>query len=191
MLGCGLDVVYPRENYKLYHKMFECGCVLSEFVPGTKPEHYNFPIRNRIISGLSDLVLIIEAGEKSGSLITAGLALDQGKDVMAVPGSIVSSNSKGSNRLLHDGAHVFTQIEDVFELLNMNYNMVKNQNKPFSDDLHNKIISVLSDKPQHIDEIINITHIDIKQLYELLFELQLDNQILCLSGNFYVKVAAN
>ena len=191
VLGCGLDIIYPRENYKLYHEMFESGCVLSEFVPGTKPDNYNFPIRNRIISGLSDLVLIIEAGEKSGSLITAGIALNQGKDVMAVPGSVLSENSRGSNRLLKDGAYVFTEIKDVFELLSMNYNILKNQNKAFESDLKNIIFDVLSDKPLHIDEIINITHIDIKQLYELLFELQLDNQILCLSGNFYVKIVAN
>jgi DNA processing protein len=171
VLGCGLDIVYPKENYKLYNEMFESGCVISEFVPGTKPNNYNFPIRNRIISGLSDIVLIVEAGEKSGSLITAGLALDQGKSVMAVPGSVFSDNSKGSNRLLHDGAHVFTGMQDIFELLSMNYNIVNNQKNRLLNNLQSSITNTLSDKPLHIDEIINITHIDIKQLYELLFEL--------------------
>jgi len=191
VLGCGIDVVYPKENYKLYNDMFESGCVISEFTPGTKPHPYNFPIRNRIISGLSDLVLVVEASNKSGSLITAGIALDQGKDVMAVPGSIFSDNCKGSNRLLHNGAHVFTEMKDIFELLKMNYNIVNDQKSMILNKLQIQIFNVLSDKPLHIDEIINITHIDIKQLYELLFELQLDNQILCLSGNYYVKVAAN
>ncbi len=191
VLGCGIDIIYPKENYKLFQEMFQSGCVISEFAPGTRPYFYNFPLRNRIISGLSDLVIIVEAGSKSGSLITANLALDQGKDVMAVPGSLFSENSRGTNRLLHDGAHVFTEMKDVYELLEMNYGIVK-INKPLeSDDFHSKILNALTDKPAHIDEIINITHIDIKQLYELLFELQLDNQILSLSGNYYIKVANN
>lgn len=191
ILGCGVDIVYPKENARLFNEVYKYGCVLSEFVPGTKPYHFNFPQRNRLISGMSDLVIIVEAGIKSGSLITAGLALDQGKDVMAVPGSVFSESSRGANRLLHDGAHVFTEMNDIYELLKINYNIVNVCQTTKTTDIKDNLLSIIKDKPLHIDEIINITHIDIKQLYELLFELQLDNQILSLSGNYYIKVANN
>ena len=105
VLGCGADRCYPRENYGLFHKMEIQGGVLSEFVPGTSPLPMNFPMRNRIISGLSDAVILVEAREKSGSLITADLALEQGKEVFAVPGRITSL-SRGCNRLIQNGAAV-------------------------------------------------------------------------------------
>lgn len=94
--------------------MCQNGCIVSEYVMGTKPEKYHFPMRNRIISGLADKIIIVEASEKSGSLITAEYALKQGKDVFAVPGSIFSKNSVGTNALIKDGANVLTDIEDIF-----------------------------------------------------------------------------
>ncbi|MBP1744018.1 MAG: uptake protein [Firmicutes bacterium] len=189
VLGCGLDVVYPRENIHLYNEMFRNGCVISEFIPGTRPAAFNFPKRNRIISGLSDVVIVVEAGEKSGSLITARMALDQNKSVFAVPGSIFSDRSSGANKLVRDGANIYTDLSDLSACLSLNFNIINGGGSTFSGELQSLIFDHLSEKPMHIDEIINITHIDIKQLYELLFELQLDNRILCLPGNHYIRAA--
>jgi DNA processing protein len=187
ILGSGLDVIYPKENSALYNIIVNKGCVISEFLPGTPPLAYNFPIRNRIISELSDILIIVEAGIKSGSLITATLALEQGIDVMAVPGSVFSEQSKGSNKLIKDGAYPLTCIEDVFELLDIDYEKNITSINTNSTPIENKISSTLTDTPLHIDDIIRLTNIDIKQLYEVLFELQLKDEIMCLAGNYYVK----
>lgn len=190
VLGCGVDVIYPRENLKLYNEIIsKGGCVLSEFIPGTRPLSMNFPIRNRIISGLSNLTIIAEAGEKSGTLITATKALEQGKDVIAVPGSIFSEESKGTNKLIKEGAHVFTDIDDIFYLLGI----VKNKNNKIINDnikssVCEELYALIDSNPIHIDDIMRLTNIDIKRLYGLLFEMQLKEEILCLSGNFYVRI---
>lgn len=104
VLGCGVDVAYPRSNRELFAKVIKNGCLLSEYEPGSKPEPWHFPQRNRILSGMADGVLVIEAPEKSGALITAKYALDQGRDVFAVPGNIDAPTCAGSNALLQDGA---------------------------------------------------------------------------------------
>lgn len=106
VMGCGLDITYPRENRWLFRDVEMHGCLISEYPPGTPPEEWNFPQRNRIISGLSLGVLVIEAPKKSGALITANLALDQGRDVYTIPGNIGAKQSEGSNALLRDGASV-------------------------------------------------------------------------------------
>ena len=189
VLGSGLDIVYPKENLKIFNKIVEYGAVISEFLPGTPPYAHNFPLRNRIISALSDIIIVIEAGEKSGSLITANLALDQGKEVMAVPGSIFSCESKGTNKLIKDGAYPLTCTKDIFNLIGIE---MKNQKditvKSFNSKIHQGIYNIINDSPLHINDIIRITNIDIKQLYEVLFEMQIKNEILCLSGNYYVRV---
>jgi DNA processing protein len=189
VLGCGLDIIYPRENGRLYSEMFAKGCVLTEFLPGTRPAPYNFPRRNRLISGLSDIVIVVEAGVKSGSLITAALAMEQNKSVFAVPGSLFSDRSSGTNQLIRDGAQIYTDIDDLNICLSLDTNASAGACSMFAGELQGRIFDVLSEKPMHIDEIINITHIDIKQLFELLFELQLDNRILCLAGNYYIRAA--
>lgn len=188
VLGSGIDVVYPKENRKLYDIISENGCVLSEFVLGTQPFSYNFPNRNRIISGLSDIVIVVEADEKSGSLITATIALEQGKDVMAVPGSIFSNQSKGTNKLIRDGAYPFTNFQDLFSILNIEYGEKIDKKNHSLSSLEKKLCKAIGDTPIHIDDIYRITNIDIKRLYELLFELQLKDEIICLAGNYYVKV---
>ena len=189
VLGCGLDIVYPKENTKIFKEIIKRGSVISEFLPGTQPYAYNFPLRNRIISALSDIIIVIEAGEKSGSLITANLALEQGKDVMAVPGSIFSEESKGTNKLIKDGAFPLTSTNDIFNLMGIE---IKNQKdttvRSFKSEIQKGIYSIINDSPLHINDIIRITNIDIKQLYEVLFEMQIKNEILCLSGNYYVRV---
>ena len=117
VLGCGLDVVYPPENQKLYEQIPEQGALISEFPLGTPPEAKNFPIRNRIISGLSLGVVVVEAGLKSGTGITVRYALDQGREVFAVPGPIDSPTSLGPHRLIQDGAKLVQDPEDIFSEL--------------------------------------------------------------------------
>ena len=189
ILGSGLDIIYPKENIKIFNEIVRNGCVISEFLPGTPPYAYNFPQRNRIISALSDIIIIIEAGEKSGSLITANLALEQGKDVMAVPGSIFSVESKGTNKLIKDGAFPLTCINDIFNLIGIEMKDQKDTIvRSFNSEIHKGLYKIINDSPLHINDITRITNIDIKQLYEVLFEMQVKNEILCLSGNYYVKV---
>ena len=114
VLGCGVDVVYPPENRELFRQIAVHGCLLSEYRPGTRPDRGNFPVRNRIISGLALGVLVVEAPERSGALITANTALEQGRDVFAIPGNIGVKSCEGSNRLIRDGAIV---VENGWEIL--------------------------------------------------------------------------
>ncbi len=113
VLGCGIDICYPKRNHELYENIIEKGLIISEFPPGTPPLPNNFPRRNRIISGLSELVIVVEAALSSGSLITAGFAAEQGRDVMAVPGCITNPLSLGCNKLIQDGVMPMTSIEDI------------------------------------------------------------------------------
>lgn len=115
VFGCGLDQNYPPENKRLFSEIQETGLIVSEYPPGTKPSQYTFPARNRIISGLSQGVILAEAPEKSGALITAELALENGREVYCVPGSIFSSNSRGVHNLIKQGAKLITNIEDILE----------------------------------------------------------------------------
>lgn len=114
VLGCGIDVCYPKENMKLYEEIKESGLIVSEYPPGTAPKPYMFPERNRIISALSEVIVVVEAGSNSGSLITAEIGASQGKTVMAVPGNINAHFSLGTNKLIADGAAIVTVVDDVF-----------------------------------------------------------------------------
>ncbi|WP_346928399.1 DNA-processing protein DprA [Clostridium sp.] len=190
VLGSGIDVIYPKENYRLYHEILEKdGCIISEFPLGTPPLSRNFPMRNRIISGICELLIVTEGGEKSGTLITVGAALEQGKNIIVVPGSIFSSESKGTNKLIKDGAYVYTDIEDVLNLLNISRVWMDNRSiTTVKSKLEERIYQIIDDNPIHIDKIIKLVDIDINRLYKLLFELQVKEEILCLSGNFYVRI---
>lgn len=115
VLGSGVDVIYPREHARLAAEIEVRGAILSELVPGTSPHPIFFPLRNRIISGLSRAVVVIEAGEKSGSLITARCALDQGREVLAVPGNVLSGRNRGAHALLRDGAKIVETADDILE----------------------------------------------------------------------------
>jgi DNA processing protein len=119
VLGCGADVVYPKEHVALAREMIDRGALISELVPGTPPHPRFFPQRNRIISGLSRAVVVIEAGEKSGSLITARCALEQGREVLAVPGSILNGRNRGGHALLRDGAKIVETADDILEELGL------------------------------------------------------------------------
>ncbi len=123
VLGNGLDNIYPNENKKLSEKIIENnGLLISEYIVGTKPEKINFPERNRIISALAKGIVIVEAKEKSGALITADFGLEQGKEIFAVPGNIYSANSKGTNNLIKQGANIITDYKDIINICYNNYN---------------------------------------------------------------------
>ena len=124
----GIDVIYPKENMDLYERIAEEGLLISEYPPGSPVFKWNFPIRNRLISALSDVLVVVEAGTRSGSLITAECAIEQGKDVFAVPGNITNAYSMGPNKLIRDGARALVVIDDVFSSINDIYGWVYSDN---------------------------------------------------------------
>lgn len=155
VLGSGVDVVYPPEHRELAARIIENGALISDYYPGTPPEGVNFPPRNRIISGLSLATVIVEAGERSGALITAEFAASQGREVFAVPGSIYAPRSKGANRLIRDGALPLLNFSDLLEVLNLSqveeFRYAK-QVLP-ENDIELLLMKTLQNEPMHIDEI--------------------------------------
>lgn len=193
VLGSGIDVIYPWENKILYERICEKGLVMSEFPPGSSPEPGNFPMRNRIISGLSRGVVVVEARLKSGALITADFALEQGKDVFAVPGPIKSQASAGTNNLIKQGALMFSGIEDIIaeypDLMpspaNTDY---KQPELVLLDDKESVIIEHIGCEPCHFDSLLKITGFDIGQLSSILLDLELKGIVKLIPGNYYVKI---
>lgn len=194
VLGCGIDIVYPSENVGLMKNIIKSGAVLSEYPPGTPPIAFNFPARNRIISGISQAITIIEANAKSGSLITADFALEQGKDVFAVPGNINSSNSVGTNMLIKDGAKLITSAEDILNELNMSYsanNMLsrtKSKIDQISGSEEKSIAQRLQSGPAHIDTIARDCKISVQLAGSVLVMLELSGFVEQLPGKFYKLV---
>ncbi len=188
VLGCGVDVVYPPENRKLYGAIVSNGAVISEYPMGTEPNSYNFPARNRIISGLSIGVLVAEASLKSGSLITARLALDQGRDVFAVPGNIFSLKSKGSNSLLKSGAQLVEGADDIIESMHFKVNAYKKAEEEENEKAGNlsmeaqTIYKLLQKESAQIDEIILKSRLSSSQVSSVLLELELNGFIKQLPG---------
>ncbi|MEG1002395.1 DNA-processing protein DprA [Clostridium sp.] len=184
VLGCGIDIAYPYRNKNLFKAIEKDGLVISEFLPGTKPYAYNFPRRNRIISGLSEIIVVTEATEKSGSLITVTCALEQGKDVIVVPQPIFSKSGYGANLLIRDGANIYSSMEDLYMLLKID---LKNNDSKVKY-IKNEVLDIINDEPMHIDDIFTKSQVDRNTLYGLLFELQTKNEIISLPGNYYVRV---
>ena len=196
VLGCGLDVVYPRQNKKIYDEMFCCGAVVSEYRLGSKPEAYRFPARNRIISGLSRGVVVVEAARKSGSLITARCALEQGRDVFAVPGRVDSLKSEGTHRLLQEGAKLVHTVDDILEELAGSYGVghhsdagiacEKKRDVPLVGE-EEELFKFLDVYPQTIDEITTRCGKSVQKVNELLLMLELKGVVESLAGNLYQK----
>ncbi len=158
VLACGLDIIYPAKNAKLARRIVESGqgALLSEFPLGVQPESGNFPARNRVISGISQGVLVVEAGEKSGALITASFALKQGREVFAVPGNIFSSRNVGTNRLIQDGARPVLEVKDILEALNLfmlPQQMEVQQALPENAE-ERDLLTLLGHEPVHINDLI-------------------------------------
>ena len=173
IVGCGVDICYPKENEKLYNKLKINGGILSEYLPGTEPKANLFPARNRIISALADILLVVEARMKSGTYITVCQALEQGREIYAVPGRITDGLSDGCNRLIRDGAGIATSPEDILETLSYRWGREETQstsdeecnteevgftqNEPsldWSDNLGGAILRVLDQTPKSIDELL-------------------------------------
>lgn len=155
VFGCGLDIVYPAENVRLARDIMEHGALISEYPLGTKPKADNFPRRNRIMSGMSLGVLVIEADETSGAMITAEQALQQDREVFAVPGSILSPASRGTNRLIKEGAKLVQSYLDILEELNLTIMAQQLEMKEFTsvDETESQLLKQISHEPTHIDDI--------------------------------------
>jgi len=192
VLGCGVDKIYPPENRKLFEEMAQQGCLVSEFPLGTLPLAENFPRRNRIISGLSQGVLVVEAAENSGSLITAQYALEHGRDVFAVPGNISFATSRGSNRLIKQGAKLVDCVEDILEELSGGSGLAGEaplfQPQPRNFALTPKeaaIYELLARSPLHIDDIIAQTELTAGEVSSMLLHLELKGAVTPLPGTHY------
>ena len=203
----GIDVVYPEENQKLYDEIIEKGAVIAESAFGSKPYAAAFPRRNRIVSGLSAGVIVVEAGLRSGSLITARMAGEQGRDIMAVPGSPIDPRAQGPNHLIREGATLVRNADDVLEIL-MNFSgkgfrepIVKPQNfihevpkneglepENSRENLQDIILSNLSFTAIFVDELVRACHVTISELQLILMELELAGRIKRLPGNKIILV---
>lgn len=190
VLGSGADVVYPPENQKLYESILNRGGIISEYIPGTKPLAYHFPQRNRIISGLADCIIVVEARKRSGSLITADLALEQGRDVAAVPGRHSDALSEGTNSLIKNGAYLVTSPEEVLDIMGVDCGQkVKNKisNQFTLDKRKEKVYSCLHLEPKYIETIIEDSAVPYGEVLEILVELEMDGIIKQTSKNYYAK----
>ena len=192
ILGSGVDICYPRENIGLYGDILELGGgILSELPPGTVPRAYHFPKRNRIISGLSDLVLVVEAREKSGSLITADMALEQGKDVYALPGPVDSSLSQGCHQLIRQGAGILTSPEILLEELGISGRNIQEKNteaKKMLESLENMVYSSVVLYPRNIGEIADESGLSAQKVLETLVSLEIKGYIKQISKNYYARI---
>ena len=188
VLGSGLDVVYPPENRQLFEEMAAKGALVSEFPMGTLPLAENFPRRNRIISGMSRGVLVVEAMMNSGSLITAQCALDQGREVFAVPGNINAGSSRGTNRLIKQGAKLVESVEDILEELPpLSGRSGKGTPKPAFDlsPVEAALYTLLAEAPLQIDDIIVRSSLTVGDVSATLLRLELKGAVIQLPGKFF------
>jgi len=193
IIGSGFKNIYPEENIKLAEEIADHGAVISEFSLNTEPLRENFPRRNRVISGLSLGVLVVEAAKNSGALITADFALEQGREVFALPGKIDSDSSFGTNNLIKQGAKLVTVKEDILEELalplavNLSTTTVKNRLKQdaSSEDAH--LYSLISHEPVCFDEVLEKSSLNISQVYEILLRLQMKKLVKQLPGKQLIR----
>ncbi len=195
VLGSGVDVLYPPEHASLAKEIDRAGAVVSELVPGTEPMPWFFPRRNRIISGLSRAVVVIEAGEKSGSLITARCALDQGRDVLAVPGNVLSGRNRGAHALLKDGAKIVESADDILEELGMTRGAgVSGVRPPGAEDERGLtprdpvLDCLVPGEAADLDEISERSGLGSSRLLPRLFELELQGLVRRAGGGRFIRI---
>jgi DNA processing protein len=187
VLGCGLDMVYPPENRELYHLIPRQGALISEFPLGTPPEARNFPIRNRIISGLARGVVVVEAGLKSGTHITANYALEQGREVFAVPGPIDLPGSVGPHRWIQQGAKLIREASDILEeLTGYSARTPATASQAEAARSEDPVIMHVSHSPLQLDELIRLTGLPTPEVMSRLTLLELQGLIRELPGKFFV-----
>ena len=190
VLGCGVERAYPPEHERLYRRMADGGALISELPVGTRPLAFNFPARNRLISGLSLGVVVVEATEKSGSLITAALALEQGREVFAVPGEVGASRSRGSHRLIRQGAKLVESVDDIVEeiapqLVRGGGGTQARVLPPSAGASARKIFELLQDNSLQVDQLIERSALPAAQVLEILLDLELQGFIRQAPGKVY------
>jgi DNA processing protein len=190
VLGSGVDRIYPPENRHLAEEVIERGALVSDYPPGTTPDATNFPPRNRIISGLALAVVIVEAGVTSGALITATFAAEQGREVFAVPGSILALQSKGTNRLIQDGAQPLLDPQEILEVLNLTQVTEQQAARRIlpTDPIEMRLFSTLGPEPVHVDEIRAQTNLPIEQVSATLAMMELKGIVRQVGGMNYVAL---
>ena len=197
VIGTGADRVYPASNRELAIRIASEGCIVSEYPLGTPPIAANFPRRNRIIAGLAQGVLVVEAAEKSGSLITARMAAEQGRDVFAIPGSILSAQSKGCHVLIKQGASLVDTPQDILDLYAMTSNMQTKQTKQTKQAAQTSQATILQTHPilenmgfdpVHVDELAQRMALDVAYLVSELFMLELEGRVEILEGSRYRRL---
>ncbi len=195
VMGTGIDRVYPAGNKRLMDQVAESGAVITEFPMGSPPEPKNFPIRNRIISGLSRGVVVVEATKQSGSLITASLALDQGREVFAVPGSINSFKSRGAHFLIKQGAKLIENADDILDEFGFHRGTAQVgaglrasvEALPEMDEFQRKLYDIICDYPIHIDQIVRKGDMDAGEVSGILMEMELKGLVKQLPGKMFVR----
>ena len=192
VLGTSMDKksFYPSSNYGLSEKIAKNGAVITEYPPGTRGTQFTFPERNRIVSGLSLGVVVVEAPEQSGALITAALALEQNREVFAIPGSIYNENSKGTNQLIKIGAKLVIDVEDILEELNLTHLIKTEKRKKYKPESKEEeiILSLLSAQLTHIDEIIKKSKLPASTINSILMILELKGIIRNLGKNNFILI---
>lgn len=192
VLGCGVDVTYPSENKKLMQRIAEQGAVISEFPMGAKPDAPNFPRRNRIVSGISLGVVVVEAGKKSGALITANMALEQNREVFAIPGNITSPQSVGTNHLILEGAKLVTNVNGVIEELKPQLSQLLSAKKIIKKKVslsppEQTLWDSLSTDAIHIDQIALNNKMSVSQALGVLLSLELKELVIQMPGKYFIK----
>jgi len=190
ILGSGVDKIYPPEHRALAEQMMERGAIISDYAPGTPPDASNFPPRNRIISGLSLAVVVVEAGETSGALITAEFAAEQGREVFAVPGSILAPQSKGTNKLIQNGALPLLNVNDLMQALDITRVGEQKAARKImpADAIEAKLLTLLTNEPLHVDEIRNQSELPIEKVSAALVLMELKGLVRQVGGMNYVAV---
>lgn len=186
VLGCGIDICYPIENRSLFKKVMQDGCILTEYALGEPPLPHHFPKRNRIIAGLSKGVLVVEASQRSGSLITARLGLEYGREVMAVPGSIFDEGYKGANSLIKEGAKLVDGIDDIISSCFHGVSLKKDKQVDL-DTNERYIYGIIGSIKIHIDEVIEKSGMEARHVMAILTNLELKEAIKGMPGGFYLR----
>ena len=184
VLGCGVNICYPSVNQRLYYSILERGGIISEYAPGAPPLPHHFVARNRLIAGLSDILLVVEAKEKSGTFITVDRALEQGKQVFVIPGRITDSLSKGCNKLIREGAAVCLGKEDILECFSIDTEKGSAQ-RPCLEGEERKVYEALSEERKHVDYLSKKLNMPLKTLYAILLQLELAGYCTSESNSYY------
>ena len=190
VLGSGVDVAYPPENARLIEQIAQTGCVMSEYPPGTPPAAGRFPARNRIVAGMSVAVLVVEAAEKSGALITADLAMEENRDVYAIPGSVFSAASRGAHRLIQQGARLISSVDDILDELGLPRSDVNRTMSSENSAAEKSVLAALSpEQSMTVEEIIQALDVEAAALQVILLQLELSGQVEKDRSMRYIKVA--